>query len=94
VLCYVREQAEEFAGTLGGCHFRRSWRLAGSGGSLHAAWLDLVSSNPQSYVYLAESIQVWPDHQGPPRQIGRSGWRSVEWRNLTGGIVALHHATR
>jgi demethylmenaquinone methyltransferase/2-methoxy-6-polyprenyl-1,4-benzoquinol methylase len=53
-----------------------------------------VSSNPESYVYLAESIQAWPDQQGLATQIGRAGWRSVEWRNLTGGIVALHRATR
>jgi demethylmenaquinone methyltransferase/2-methoxy-6-polyprenyl-1,4-benzoquinol methylase len=54
-----------------------------------------VSSNPDSYVYLAESIQAWPDQQGLATEIGRSGWRSVvEWRNLTGGIVALHRAIR
>jgi demethylmenaquinone methyltransferase / 2-methoxy-6-polyprenyl-1,4-benzoquinol methylase len=53
-----------------------------------------VSSNPDSYVYLAESIQAWPDQQGLALAIGRSGWRSVEWRNLTGGIVALHRAIR
>ena len=53
-----------------------------------------VSSNPESYVYLAESIQAWPDQQGLATAIGRSGWRSVEWRNLTGGIVALHRAAR
>jgi demethylmenaquinone methyltransferase / 2-methoxy-6-polyprenyl-1,4-benzoquinol methylase len=53
-----------------------------------------VSSNPDSYIYLAESIQAWPDQQGLATEIGRSGWRSVEWRNLTGGIVALHHAIR
>ncbi len=53
-----------------------------------------VSSNPDSYVYLAESIQAWPDQQGLATRIARSGWRSVEWRNLTGGIVALHRATR
>ncbi len=53
-----------------------------------------VSSNPEWYVYLAESIQAWPDQQGLATQIDRSGSRSAEWRNLTGGIVALHRATR
>jgi demethylmenaquinone methyltransferase/2-methoxy-6-polyprenyl-1,4-benzoquinol methylase len=43
---------------------------------------------------LVESIQAWPDQQGLAIQIGRSGWRSVEWRNLTGGIVALYRAIR
>ncbi len=53
-----------------------------------------VSSSPDSYVYLAESIQAWPDQQALATAIGESGWRSVEWRNLSGGIVALHRATR
>jgi demethylmenaquinone methyltransferase / 2-methoxy-6-polyprenyl-1,4-benzoquinol methylase len=53
-----------------------------------------VSSNPDSYLYLAESIQAWPDQQGLATEIGRSAWRSVEWRNLTGGIDALHRAIR
>jgi demethylmenaquinone methyltransferase/2-methoxy-6-polyprenyl-1,4-benzoquinol methylase len=53
-----------------------------------------VSSNPESYVYLAESVQAWPDQQELAGTINASGWRSVEFRNLTGGIVALHRARR
>lgn len=53
-----------------------------------------VSSNPDSYVYLAESIQAWPDQEGLARQIRAAGWSGVRWRNLSGGIVALHHAVR
>ena len=54
-----------------------------------------VSSNPDSYVYLAESIQAWPDQHGLAARIAGSGsWTRVGWRNLTGGIVALHRATR
>ncbi len=49
-----------------------------------------VSSNPDAYVYLAESIRAWPDQQGLADLIGSAGWTSVAWRNLTGGIVALH----
>jgi demethylmenaquinone methyltransferase/2-methoxy-6-polyprenyl-1,4-benzoquinol methylase len=52
-----------------------------------------VSSNPESYVYLAESIQAWPDQRALAARIGAAGWRQVEWRNLSGGIVALHRAT-
>lgn len=54
---------------------------------------EAVSSNPESYVYLAESIQAWPDQQTLAAAIGRAGWRKVEFRNLSGGIVALHRAT-
>jgi demethylmenaquinone methyltransferase / 2-methoxy-6-polyprenyl-1,4-benzoquinol methylase len=51
-----------------------------------------VSSNPAAYEYLAESIQAWPDQQALAGLIRAAGWRDVEWRNLSGGIVALHRA--
>ncbi|MFC7481571.1 demethylmenaquinone methyltransferase [Luedemannella flava] len=53
-----------------------------------------VSSNPDAYVYLAESIRAWPDQAGLAALMASSGWTSVGWRNLTGGIVSLHRATR
>jgi demethylmenaquinone methyltransferase/2-methoxy-6-polyprenyl-1,4-benzoquinol methylase len=53
-----------------------------------------VSSDPESYVYLAESIRAWPDQPTLAASIARSGWRAVEWRNLSGGVVALHRAER
>ncbi|OBF51322.1 bifunctional demethylmenaquinone methyltransferase/2-methoxy-6-polyprenyl-1,4-benzoquinol methylase [Mycobacterium sp. 852002-53434_SCH5985345] len=49
-----------------------------------------VSSNPDAYVYLAESIRAWPDQASLAHDISRAGWAAVRWRNLTGGIVALH----
>jgi demethylmenaquinone methyltransferase/2-methoxy-6-polyprenyl-1,4-benzoquinol methylase len=52
-----------------------------------------VSSNPDSYVYLAESIRAWPDQAGLARRLQDAGWQDVAWRDLTGGIVALHRAT-
>ena len=53
-----------------------------------------VSSNPESYVYLAESIRAWPDQAGLAQIMTRAGWTSVDWHNLSGGIVALHRAIR
>jgi demethylmenaquinone methyltransferase/2-methoxy-6-polyprenyl-1,4-benzoquinol methylase len=53
-----------------------------------------VSSSPDAYVYLAESIRAWPDQAGLAARIQRAGWTKVRWRNLSGGIVALHHATK
>jgi demethylmenaquinone methyltransferase/2-methoxy-6-polyprenyl-1,4-benzoquinol methylase len=53
-----------------------------------------VSSNPDAYVYLAESIRAWPDQPALARRVAASGWGAVGWRNLTGGIVALHRARR
>jgi demethylmenaquinone methyltransferase / 2-methoxy-6-polyprenyl-1,4-benzoquinol methylase len=52
----------------------------------------LVSSNPVAYEYLAESIQAWPDQAALAAVIAEAGWMGVEWRNLSGGIVALHRA--
>ena len=52
----------------------------------------VVSSNGVAYEYLAESIQAWPDQSRLAEAIGLAGWREVEWRNLSGGIVALHRA--
>ena len=53
-----------------------------------------VSSNPDAYVYLAESIRAWPDQPALAARIRSAGWDAVQWRNLTGGIVALHRAVR
>jgi demethylmenaquinone methyltransferase/2-methoxy-6-polyprenyl-1,4-benzoquinol methylase len=52
----------------------------------------LVSSNPVAYEYLAESIQAWPDQPTLAAAIAAAGWRDVEWRNVSGGVVALHRA--
>ena len=53
-----------------------------------------VSSNPDAYVYLAESIRAWPDQAGLADLLARAGWTDVAWRNLSGGIVALHRGRR
>ncbi|UZJ26791.1 demethylmenaquinone methyltransferase [Rhodococcus antarcticus] len=53
-----------------------------------------VSSNPEAYVYLAESIRAWPDQAALATRIQDAGWTGVGWRNLTGGIVALHRAVK
>ncbi|WP_431710833.1 demethylmenaquinone methyltransferase [Glutamicibacter uratoxydans] len=54
----------------------------------------LVSSNPSAYAYLADSIAAWPDQQALGQKFRKVGWKNVEFRNLTGGIVALHRATK
>ena len=52
-----------------------------------------VSSSPDAYVYLAESIRAWPDQQGLAAMVAEAGWQAPEWSNLSGGIVALHRAS-
>lgn len=51
-----------------------------------------LSSNPEAYEYLAESIRAWPDQQKLALHIADAGWQQVSYRNLSGGIVALHRA--
>jgi demethylmenaquinone methyltransferase/2-methoxy-6-polyprenyl-1,4-benzoquinol methylase len=52
------------------------------------------SSDAAAYSYLVESIRAWPDQRALAGLIQEAGWAEVEWRNLTGGIVALHRARR
>jgi demethylmenaquinone methyltransferase/2-methoxy-6-polyprenyl-1,4-benzoquinol methylase len=53
-----------------------------------------VSSNPDAYVYLAESIRAWPDQAGLAQRMRSVGWDDVAFRNITGGTVAFHLAVR
>ncbi|TWP47823.1 demethylmenaquinone methyltransferase [Lentzea tibetensis] len=53
-----------------------------------------VSSNPEAYEYLAESMRAWPDQRTLGELISEAGWEDVAWFNLTGGMVALHRATK
>lgn len=54
----------------------------------------LTSSNPQAYVYLAQSIRAWPDQSALAHIIEKAGWAQVGWTNLTGGVVAVHRAVK
>jgi demethylmenaquinone methyltransferase/2-methoxy-6-polyprenyl-1,4-benzoquinol methylase len=53
-----------------------------------------TSSNPDAYEYLAESITNWPDQAALAADMQTAGWQQVAWRNLSGGIVALHRGVR
>lgn len=53
-----------------------------------------VSSDPAAYTYLAQSIAAWPEQSALARLIGHCGWTGVRWKNLTGGVVAVHHGRR
>jgi len=53
-----------------------------------------TSSNPDAYVYLAESIRAWPNQAALAARIEQAGFANLAWRNLTGGIVALHKGIR
>ena len=53
-----------------------------------------VTKDAGSYEYLAESIREWPNQEDFALKLHDAGWRSVSYRNLSGGIVALHRAVK
>ena len=54
----------------------------------------VTSSNAPAYTYLADSIEAWPTQRELARFIRDAGFTRVAYRNLTGGIVAIHRATK
>jgi demethylmenaquinone methyltransferase/2-methoxy-6-polyprenyl-1,4-benzoquinol methylase len=58
-------------------------------------WLgEQVAGDRAAYQYLVESIRRFPDQATFARLIERAGLERVRWRNLSGGIAALHSAWR
>ena len=53
-----------------------------------------TSSNPEAYTYLGESIRQWPDQGELSQWLRGAGFIRVAYRNLTGGIVALHRGRK
>ena len=53
-----------------------------------------VSSNPEAYAYLGESIRDWSPQPELAARIAKAGWTDVAWRDLAVGAVALHRAVR
>lgn len=49
-----------------------------------------VSANGAAYSYLAESILAWPDQEGLREWFLELGLERAQYRNLSGGIVALN----
>jgi len=50
--------------------------------------------NTGVYEYLPASIRAFPDQEGLARLMREVGFRQVEYRNLSGGIVAIHIAIK
>ncbi len=53
-----------------------------------------TSTNPVAYDYLVESILDWPDQESLAAELTKAGWQRASWKNLSGGVVALHRAHR
>ena len=51
---------------------------------------ELVANDGDSYQYLAESIRMHPDQETLLGMMNKAGFEHTSYKNLTGGIVALH----
>jgi demethylmenaquinone methyltransferase/2-methoxy-6-polyprenyl-1,4-benzoquinol methylase len=54
----------------------------------------IVTGDGRPYRYLVESIQTFPDQHKLARMIEEAGFARARFRNLAGGIVAIHSAWR
>lgn len=54
----------------------------------------IVAGDRDAYIYLVESIRRFPRQSELAEMIARAGLERVRFRNLTGGIAALHSAWR
>ena len=54
----------------------------------------VVAGDAASYRYLAESIRTFPAQEEFAQRIRAAGFEQVRWRNLTGGVAALHSGWR
>ena len=55
---------------------------------------EVVTGNGEAYRYLVESIRRFPDQERFAAMIAAAGLERVAYRNLSGGIAALHSAWR
>lgn len=53
-----------------------------------------ITGDHDSYQYLVESIRKFPDQETFKKMIGEAGFRQVTYRNMSGGVVALHSGWR
>jgi len=53
-----------------------------------------VTGDREAYRYLVESIRRFPDQERFAGMIREAGFGRVTWRNLSGGIAAIHSAWR
>ena len=54
----------------------------------------LVAGDRDSYQYLVESIRKFPEQPALAERMTEAGLSRASWRNLTGGIAAIHTGWR
>jgi demethylmenaquinone methyltransferase / 2-methoxy-6-polyprenyl-1,4-benzoquinol methylase len=55
---------------------------------------ELITNDRESYKYLVESIRKFPTQEKFKEIIKAAGFKRVTYRNLSGGIVAIHSGRR
>lgn len=53
-----------------------------------------VSGSRGAYEYLPDSVSRFPDQKGLAKMLEETGFTEIEYKNLTGGIAALHLGTK
>lgn len=57
-------------------------------------WGGLITGDKEGFVYLSKSIKAFPDQQAYAKMLETAGFTDVSWKNFTGGIAAVHTATK
>ena len=60
---------------------------------IHTHHIQIIADH-RAYEYLAESIRMFPDQETLAGMMRRAGLERVSYRNLSGGIVAMHSGWR
>lgn len=53
-----------------------------------------IAKNEDAYQYLVESIEQFPDQETLAAMMREAGFASVNFRNMTAGVVAIHHGKK
>jgi len=56
--------------------------------------LGALSTNPEAYSYLPESVRSFPSPRGLAEKMDAAGFEAVRYTVLAGGIIAIHSGTR
>ncbi|MEO6589017.1 MAG: bifunctional demethylmenaquinone methyltransferase/2-methoxy-6-polyprenyl-1,4-benzoquinol methylase UbiE [Pyrinomonadaceae bacterium] len=54
----------------------------------------IFSGSRGAYEYLSESVSRFPDQKNLAKMMSEVGFSDIEYKNLTGGIAAIHTGTR
>jgi demethylmenaquinone methyltransferase/2-methoxy-6-polyprenyl-1,4-benzoquinol methylase len=56
--------------------------------------LGALSSNPEAYSYLPESVRSFPSPEGLAQKMDDAGFKGIRYTVLAGGIIAIHSGIR